>query len=75
MAGQADALPTLSPRERECLEWVSEGKTAWECAMILGLSEHTVRCYLESARYKLQATGNTHAVAKAIKSDLFGLPL
>lgn len=60
----------LSPRERECLTWIAEGKTAWECAMILGLSESTVRCYLESARHKLTATSNTHAVAKAIKGDL-----
>lgn len=41
----------LSPRERECLLWVAEGKTAWETAVILGMLEHTVRCYLESARH------------------------
>jgi DNA-binding CsgD family transcriptional regulator len=67
--GQIEAIP-LSPRERECLRWIAEGKTAWECAVILGLSVNTVRCYLESARYKLAATSNTHAVAKAIKADL-----
>ncbi|CDX24296.1 LuxR family transcriptional regulator (modular protein) [Mesorhizobium plurifarium] len=66
---------TLSPRERECLLWAAEGKTAWECSVILGLSIHTVRCYLESARHKLHASGNTHAVAKAIKADVLGLPL
>lgn len=61
---------SLSPRERECLRWIAEGKTAWECSVILGLSVSTVRCYLESARHKLAATSNTHAVAKAIKADL-----
>ena len=61
----------LSPRELECLHWVSEGKTAWECATILGLSEHTVRCYLESARYKLHASSNTHAVSIAHRAGLF----
>lgn len=60
----------LSPRERECLLWISEGKTAWECSVILGLSHHTVRCYLESARHKLEASSNTHAVAKATKAGL-----
>lgn len=60
----------LSPRERECLQWVAEGKTYWECAVILGLSEHTVRCYLESARHKLGATNNSHAVNIAGKADL-----
>ncbi len=61
---------SLSPRERECLLWVAEGKTYWETAMILGLSEHTVRCYLESARHKLGAANNTHAVNKAGRASL-----
>ncbi len=54
----------LSPRERECLQWVAEGKTYWECAMILGLSEHTVRCYLESVRHKL---GESNMVVEAAR--------
>lgn len=73
--GRTDPPVSLSPRERECLVWIAEGKTAWECSVILGLSIHTVRCYLESARHKLRASGNTHAVTKAIKADVLGLPL
>ncbi|MCB1469048.1 MAG: LuxR family transcriptional regulator [Rhizobiaceae bacterium] len=65
----------LSPRELECLQWIAQGKTAWECAKILGLSQHTVRCYLESARHKLNATSNTHAVSIAHKAGLFFDPL
>ena len=61
---------TLSPRERECLLWIAAGKTYWETAMILGLSEHTVRCYLETARHKLGAANTTHAVNKAVKASL-----
>ena len=69
------ARPRLSPRELECLRWTSEGKTVWECGMILGLSPHTVRCYLESARHKLGAASNTHAVSIALKTGLiFDLP-
>ncbi|QDC02793.1 LuxR family transcriptional regulator [Mesorhizobium sp. 8] len=67
--------PHLSRREVECLQWTSEGKTVWECGVILGLSAHTVRCYLESARYKLGASSNTHAVSLALKSGLlFDMP-
>lgn len=67
--------PHLSRREIECLQWTSEGKTVWECGVILGLSPHTVRSYLESARYKLSASSNTHAVSLALKSGLlFELP-
>ena len=69
------AQPRLSRREIECLQWASEGKTVWECGMILGLSQHTVRGYLESARHKLGASSNTHAVSLALKSGLiFELP-
>lgn len=67
---QTNEHARLSPRERECLLWIAEGKTYWETAMILGLSEHTVRCYLESARHKLGAANNTHAVNKAGKASL-----
>lgn len=73
--GVLRARPHLSRREVECLQWTSEGKTVWECGVILGLSPHTVRCYLESARHKLSASSNTHAVSLALKSGLlFDLP-
>jgi DNA-binding CsgD family transcriptional regulator len=68
--GDIPDYPALSPRERECLAWIAEGKTHWETAMILGLSEHTVRCYLESARHKLGAANTTHAVNKAGRAKL-----
>lgn len=63
--------PHVSRRELDCLRWAAEGKTVWESAVILGLSEHTVRCYLESARHKLGASSNTHAVALAFQLGLF----
>lgn len=73
--GVLRAQPNLSPRELEGLQWTSRGKTVWECAVILGLSPHTVRCYLESARHKLGASSNTHAVSIALESGLlFELP-
>jgi DNA-binding CsgD family transcriptional regulator len=71
LAGNSRNRRKLSPRELECLQWTAEGKTAWACAMILGLSEHTVRCYLESARSKLNAASNTHAVSIAHRAGLF----
>lgn len=75
LEGAPGAQPHLSPRELECLQWASEGKTVWESGMIMGLSPHTVRCYLESARHKLGASSNTHAVSIALKSGLlFELP-
>lgn len=73
--GQGPERVALSPRERECLQWTAEGKTNWECAMILGLTERTVRFYLESARHKLGAVNTTHAVNRAGRANLIsGLP-
>ncbi len=71
LEGQLVSGQPLSPRELECLQWISEGKTAWECATILGLKEKTVRYYLESVRYKLNAVSNTHAVSIAHGTGLF----
>ena len=42
----------LSPREFECLEWASQGKSAWEIGCILGISRNTVAYYLENAKEK-----------------------
>lgn len=61
---------SLSLRERECLRWVSLGKTAWETAVILGLSQRTVEFHLAKAMKKLGAVNKVHAAAIAIRDSL-----
>lgn len=61
----SDPLPQLSPREVECLKWTAEGKAHTEIAIILDLSEHTVRDYLKEARKKLDCVSLAQAVSKA----------
>lgn len=53
-------LPRLTAREREVLQWVREGKSAWAIGTILGLSEHTVEFHCVNARKKM-GTSTTHA--------------
>lgn len=60
----------LTEREKECLFWACEGKTAWEMSKILDVSERTVIFHLTSATKKLGAANRQHAVAKAI---MYGL--
>jgi DNA-binding CsgD family transcriptional regulator len=36
----------------------------------LSISEHTLRVYIESARFKLGALNTTHAVARALSRGL-----
>lgn len=62
--GEAE-LPQLSPREREMLRWVADGKEVPDIAVITGLSEHTVRTYLKSARLKLGCGTKAQAAVKA----------
>lgn len=60
----------LTPRETLCLTWASLGKTMKGTADILGISERTVRFYLEAAREKLSAGNITHAVRVAVERRL-----
>ncbi|MGY4178416.1 LuxR family transcriptional activator of conjugal transfer of Ti plasmids [Bradyrhizobium sp. USDA 4518] len=54
----------LSPRELECLEWASQGKSAWEIGCILGISRNTVADYLENAKEKLGVRTIAQAVTR-----------
>jgi LuxR family transcriptional activator of conjugal transfer of Ti plasmids len=60
----------LTQRERQCLAWASSGKTREETAMIMSVSDRTVRFHLDNARQKLGASTITHAVALAMRRGL-----
>jgi len=70
MLGAAAAQDPLSDRERECLFWVSEGKTTDEVAVILGVSSNTINSYITQAIRKLSASNRAMAVATAIRSGI-----
>jgi LuxR family transcriptional regulator, quorum-sensing system regulator BjaR1 len=66
--GAAQARPRiLTDRERETLTWTSMGKSSWEIAMILGVSERTVNWFIANAARKLGAVNRTQAVVNAIR--------
>ena len=60
----------LSERQRECLKWVSEGKTTEEVALILGVSSNTVNSYVAHAIQKFGASNRAMAIATAIRSGV-----
>ncbi|GFE51893.1 LuxR family transcriptional regulator [Roseobacter cerasinus] len=66
-AAESHDAPQLTRRECECLRLSSEGKSYSEIAIILSLSEHTVRSYLKLARIKLDCVTLAQAVAKAVR--------
>lgn len=70
LLGTAEAVSPLSDRERECLVWVSQGKTTEEIALILGVSANTVNGYITHAVQKLSASNRVMAISKAIRSGI-----
>lgn len=54
----------LSERQREILLWLHEGKTNWEIAKILGLSELNVKYHIDQIFLKLEVRNRAQAVAK-----------
>jgi LuxR family transcriptional regulator, quorum-sensing system regulator CinR len=65
--------PHLTSREVECLRLTALGKDAGDIALILGISPHTARDYLKSARFKLDCVTSAQAVTKAVKLGLLVL--
>jgi DNA-binding CsgD family transcriptional regulator len=60
----------LSERERECLLWVSEGKTTQDIAQIIGVSANTVNKYIVSSIQTFAASNRTMAIAIAIRNGV-----
>lgn len=65
-----DATQALSPREIDAITLLAMGYSRAQSAQALSISEHTLRVYIESARFKLGALNTTHAVARALSRGL-----
>lgn len=48
-----EALSILTRRQREIMDWIAEGKTSGEAAIILGISPRTVEKHLEAVFQRL----------------------
>lgn len=60
----------LLPREKECLYWTAMGKTVEEISMILGITFHTARYYIQTMREKLDSTTAAQAVYTGMKQGI-----
>ncbi len=65
-AAQSGPKQSLSPRETDAMTLLAVGYSRAQVAQSLAISEHTLRVYIESARFKLGAMNTTHAVARAM---------
>lgn len=60
----------LTQRERQCLAWISDGKTMQDIGEILGVTPRGVKFHLDNARRNLAALTLPHAVALALRQGL-----
>lgn len=63
-------VPSLSEKEKEVLSWMVHGKSNWEIAQILGVSERTAKFHVENVIKKLKAVNRAQAVAIAVREKL-----
>ncbi|GAA6191690.1 autoinducer binding domain-containing protein [Phaeobacter sp. NW0010-22] len=67
---QPEQSRSLSPREVDAMTLLALGYNRAQIAHSLSISEHTLRVYIESARFKLGALNTTHAIARALSRGL-----
>jgi DNA-binding CsgD family transcriptional regulator len=65
--------PKLSPREREVLRWIKEGKTTSEISSILTISERTVKFHVRDILRKVHASTRAQAVAISLEKGLIDI--
>lgn len=68
--GNAPPFPELTPREREVLELVAQGRRNAAIAKALGMAPKTVANHLSSIFVKLQVTDRSAAIVRARDSGL-----
>ncbi|HWM07933.1 MAG TPA: response regulator transcription factor [Solirubrobacteraceae bacterium] len=67
-------LPSLSKREREIMDLLSQGLTGEDVAERLFLSSETVKTHIRNAMSKLEAHTRVHAVAIALREGYISGP-
>lgn len=61
--------PDLTEREAECLHWIAIGKSYGEIALILGISERTIKFHAKNITEKMDAINVKQAMTKAIRMN------
>jgi len=70
LAPAAAGSNPLSHREKDIFHWMMRGKTNWEIATILDISERTVKFHAANIIRKLEANNRTHAIVLGIQKGL-----
>jgi DNA-binding CsgD family transcriptional regulator len=65
----------LTLRQLECVRWIAMGKSDWEIAAILGLSESTINRHVELAKERLGVHTRVQVVVEALRAGYLDLGL
>ena len=68
--GDGFVSETLTPREREVLDWLAQGLTNRAIAARLGISDHTVKFHVASIYGKLGASTRAEAIRRGLRRGL-----
>lgn len=66
-------LPALTPREKEIIQWCSQGKSNGVIAQILNISDKTVEFHMQSVFRKLNVTSRTSATLRAVQCGMIAV--
>lgn len=67
---QVLARNRLTPREREIVQLLAEGKTSWEAALVLGISIKTAETHRANIMRKLEVHSLSEVVRYAVKNHI-----
>lgn len=69
---EVSAAETLTPRQLDCVVMVARGKSDWEAAKILGVSQDTVHQHVETAKRKYGVATRSQLVIRALYDNQLG---
>jgi DNA-binding NarL/FixJ family response regulator len=72
-SGDEDFISPLTPRETEILNYIAQGYLNKQIALVLGISEQTIKNHVTSILRKLNANARTEAVVVGIKQGLISI--
>jgi LuxR family quorum-sensing system transcriptional regulator CciR len=63
---EAPRGPHLTPRQRDCVVLVAQGKSDWEIGQLLGISESTVHKHIEDAKRRFAVSTRIQLVVRSL---------
>jgi len=63
-------MKKLTKREKEVIQWIANGKTAWEIAVILNIKERTVNFHANNAKKKFNVSTRSQVAVEALRQGI-----